>query len=86
MAEGIGSGYRECGIKSSIQHVANQTIKNNSECAEIIAQEFKKHATNKVKLKRALKKGWNDQILCLVGNLKEGTDIYTVSTITKLWI
>ena len=67
LAEGSGFGTADCGSTVLQQRTTNLTIKENSECAKILAEEFKKHLINRAKISNSLDKGWNDQILCAAG-------------------
>ena len=90
-AEVIGTGNTECGSTVRQARIANMTIKENSECADGLVEEFKTHRINRIKIKKALPNGFNDQMLCAAGilvNTKTTQDgikeIYTVSAILQL--
>ena len=82
-AEGSGFGNTECGVTVRQQRTGNMTIKENSECAEIIGKEFKRHLINEARIKTVLSRGFNDQILCTAGKFIEAAGGVSVRTISQ---
>ena len=80
-----GYGGTEAGTVSEYKLTVNLTVKDNAWCAEQLRVNFRRHLTNKAKLRSTLFNGLNDQLICTRGDelidsaIKIGEKVHGVS-------